>query len=201
MTEKEKMLTGQLYDPSDPELDQLRLKARKLARRYNMTDEDEREKRYKILKELLPNTLEMPDLQAPVYFDYGCNTYFGKYSGVNFHFTCLDVCPVHIGDNVMIGPNVTIATPMHPMLPEERNCRLREDGSIYNLEYAKPVTNENDCWLAANIVVCGGVTIGEGSVIGAGSVVTKSIPPHSLAVGNPCRVVREITEEDRMEQR
>ena len=201
MTEKEKMLTGQLYDPSDPELDQLRLKARKLARRYNMTDEDEREKRYKILKELLPNTLEMPDLQAPVYFDYGFNTYFGKYSGVNFHFTCLDVCPVHIGDNVMIGPNVTIATPMHPMLPEERNCRLREDGSIYNLEYAKPVTIENDCWLAANIVVCGGVTIGEGSVIGAGSVVTKSIPPHSLAVGNPCRVVREITEEDRMEQR
>ena len=174
MTEKEKMLTGQLYDPSDPELDQLRLKARKLARRYNMTDEDEREKRYKILKE--------PDLQAPVYFDYGCNTYFGKYSGANFHFTCLDVCPVHIGDNVMIGPNVTIATPMHPMLPEERNCRLREDGSIY-------------------IVVCGVVTIGEGSVIGAGSVVTKSIPPHSLAVGNPCRVVREITEEDRMEQR
>lgn len=201
MTEKEKMLTGQLYDPSDPELSQLRLKARKLARRYNMTDEDEREERYKILKELLPDTTEMPDLQAPVYFDYGCNTYFGKCSGANFHFTCLDVCPVHIGDNVMIGPNVTIATPMHPLLPEERNCRVREDGSIYNLEYAKPVIIENDCWLAANVVVCGGVIIGEGSVIGAGSVVTKSIPPHSLAVGSPCRVVRKITEKDRMERR
>ena len=97
------------------------------------------------------------------------------------------------------------------MLPLQRLCiqcsqksgtaGYVRNGSIYNLEYAKPVTIENDCWLAANIVVCGGVTIGEGSVIGAGSVVTKSIPPHSLAVGNPCRVVREITEEDRMEQR
>lgn len=199
MTEKEKMLAGQLYDPSDSELDQLRLKARKLARSYNLTDEDEREKQFQILKELLANTPEIPRLQAPIYFDYGCNTYFGKYSGANFNFTCLDVCPVHIGDNVMIGPNVTIATPMHPMLPEERNFRLREDGTLYNLEYAKPVTIENDCWLAANVVVCGGVTIGEGSVIGAGSVVIKNIPPHSLAVGNPCKVIREITEKDRME--
>ena len=156
------MLAGQLYDPSDPELDRLRLKARKLARRYNLTDEDESEKQHEILKELLPNTREMPGLQAPVYFDYGCNTYFGKCSGANFNFTCLDVCPVHIGDNVLIGPNVTIATPVHPLLPKERNCRLREDGSLYNLEYAKPITIENDCWLAANVVVCGGVTIGEG---------------------------------------
>lgn len=199
MTEKEKMLAGQLYDPSDSELEQLRLKARKLARSYNLTDEDEREKQFQILKELLANTPEIPGLQAPIYFDYGCNTYFGKCSGANFNFTCLDVCPVHIGDNVMIGPNVTIATPMHPMFPEERNFRLREDGTLYNLEYAKPVTIENDCWLAANVVVCGGVTIGEGSVIGAGSVVTKNIPPHSLAVGNPCKVIREITEKDRME--
>lgn len=199
MTEKEKMLAGQLYDPSDSGLDQLRLKARKLARSYNLTDEDEREKQFQILKELLINTPEIPGLQAPIYFDYSCNTYFGKCSGANFNFTCLDTCPVHIGDNVMIGPNVTIATPMHPMLPEERNCRLREDGTLYNLEYAKPVTIENDCWLAANVVVCGGVTIGEGSVIGAGSVVTKNIPPHSLAVGNPCKVIREITEKDRME--
>ena len=96
------MLAGQLYDPSDSELEQLRLKARKLARHYNLTDEDEMRKQYEILKELLPNTREMPLLQAPVYFDYGCNTYFGKYSGANFNFTCLDVCPVHIGDNVMI---------------------------------------------------------------------------------------------------
>lgn len=199
MTEREKMLAGRLYDPSDPELEQLRVKARKLARRYNSTDEDEREKQCELLRALLPNSREIPGLQAPVYFDYGCNTDFGRFSGANFNFTCLDVCPVHIGNNVLIGPNVTLATPMHPLLPEERNCRRREDGSVYNLEYAKPITIEDDCWLASNVVVCGGVTIGEGSVIGAGSVVTRDIPPHSLAVGNPCRVIRAITEKDSME--
>lgn len=198
MTEKEKMLAGMLYNPSDSELTELLAKARKLARKYNQIDEDETEKRIAILRELLPNTPNLPSLQAPVYFDYGCNTYFGKFCGTNFNFTCLDVCPVHIGDNVMIGPNVTLATPMHPLLPKERNVRQREDGSYYNLEYAKPITIENDCWLASNVVVCGGVTIGEGSVIGAGSVVTRSIPPHSLAAGNPCRVIRQLTEADRM---
>ena len=200
MTEKEKMLAGELYDPSDTELTTLLIKARKLARKYNLIDEDEVEKRTEVLKELLPNTPYLPSLQAPVYFDYGCNTYFGKFCSTNFNFTCLDVCPVHIGDNVMIGPNVTLATPMHPLLPEERNVLQREDGSFFDLEYAKPITIEKDCWLASNVTVCGGVTIGEGSVIGAGSVVTRSIPPHSLAAGNPCRVIREITEADRMKK-
>ena len=160
MTEKEKMLAGQLYDPSDPELYRLRLKARKLSRRYNLTDEDELGIRREILRELLSTSEEIPGLQAPIYFDYGCNTHFGKFSEVNFNFTCLDVCPVYIGENVMIGPNATIATPMHPLLPEERNIRQREDGSFYNLEYAKPITIESNCWLASNVIVCGGVTIG-----------------------------------------
>ena len=181
MTEKEKMLAGLLYDPSDPELDALRLKARKLARKYNLTDEDRPEALRAILTELLPSAEELPAMQAPVWFDYGCNTSFGRLCFTNFNFTCLDVCPVRIGDNVMM-----------------RNVRLREDGSAYDLEYAKPITIENDCWLAANVVVCGGVTVGRGSVIGAGSVVTRDIPPHSLAAGNPCRVIRELTEADRM---
>lgn len=201
MTEREKMLAGELYDPSDEELTSLRIKARRLARRYNQTDEDEPEKQLELLRALLPNSAEIPGLQAPVYFDYGCNTTFGQYSGANFNFTCLDVCPVTIGDNVLIGPNVTLATPMHPLLPEERNVRRREDGSVYNLEYARPIVIEKDCWLASNVVVCGGVTIGKGSVIGAGSVVTRDIPPHSLAAGNPCRVIREITAKDSMERR
>ena len=200
MTEKEKMLAGELYDPSDEELDRLRIKARKLARRYNMTDEDETQIQRAILRELLPNTEELPALQAPVYFDYGCNTSFGRFSNANFNFTCLDVCPVHIGANVFIGPNVTIATPLHPLLPEERNVRQDEDGRLYNLEYAAPITIGDGCWLASNVVVCGGVTIGEGCVIGAGSVVTRDIPPHSRAAGTPCRVIRELTEADRMEK-
>ena len=198
MTEKEKMLAGLLYDPSDPELGALLVKARKLARRYNQIDEDRSEEREAVLRELLPNTPFLPSLQAPVYFDYGCNTYFGRFSGANFNFICLDVCPVHIGDNVFIGPNVTLATPMHPLLPEERNVRQRSDGGYYNLEYAKPIRIGDNCWLASNVVVCGGVTIGVGSVIGAGSVVTRDIPPHSLAVGNPCRVLRTLTDADRM---
>lgn len=200
VTEREKMVAGLLYDPSDAELTALLVKARKLARRYNQIDEDDVEHRLAVLRELLPNTEHLPGLQAPVYFDYGCNTSFGLNSGANFNFTCLDVCPVHIGDNVFIGPNVTLATPMHPLLPEERNAHQRPDGSWHNVEYARPITIEDDCWLASNVVVCGGVTIGEGSVIGAGSVVTRDIPPHSLAVGNPCRVVREITKADRMKQ-
>lgn len=199
MTEKEKMLAGMLYDPSDQELSALLVKARKLARRYNLMDEDETEKRTAVLKELLCNTQNLPNLQAPIYFDYGCNTTFGKFSCANFNFTCLDVCPVHIGDNVMIGPNVTLATPMHPLLPEERNVCQRSDGSWYNLEYARPITIEDNCWLASNVVVCGGVTVGEGSVIGAGSVVTRDIPAHSLAAGNPCRVIRTLTAADRMD--
>ena len=198
MTEREKMLSGMLYDPSDPELSQLLLKARKLARKYNQIDEDRPEERTAVLKELLPNSPNLPSLQAPVWFDYGCNTSFGICSGANFNFTCLDVCPVKIGDNVMMGPNVTIATPMHPLLPEERNVRQREDGSWYNLEYAKPITIGDNCWLDAGVIVCGGVTIGEGCVIGAGSVVTRDIPPHSLAAGSPCRVIRKLTEADRM---
>nr|AHF24363.1 maltose O-acetyltransferase [uncultured bacterium Contig575] len=198
MTEKEKMLAGQLYDPSDAELTALRVKARKLARCYNQTDEDEHEKQQELLRELLSNSAEMPGLQAPIYFDYGCNTTFGKFSGANFNFTCLDVCLVHIGDNVMIGPNVTLATPMHPLLQEERNVRQDKNGRYYNLEYAKPIIIEDNCWLASNVVVCGGVTIGEGCVIGAGSVVTRDIPSHSLAAGNPCRVIRALTASDRM---
>ena len=149
MTEREKMLSGELYDSSDNELEQLRLHARKLARRYNLTDEDQQEVQAQILRELLPATEELPYLQAPVYFDYGCHTYFGKYSSANFNFTCLDVGEIHIGDNVMIGPNVTLATPMHPLLPEERNVRKREDGSLYTLEYAKPITIKDNCWLDA----------------------------------------------------
>ena len=98
----------------------------------------------------------------------------------------------------MIGPNVTLATPMHPFLLEERNSRKREDGSFYNLEQEKPITIKDNCWLSSNVVVCGGVTIGEGCVIGAGSVVTRDIPPYSLAAGNPCRVIRKITEKDHM---
>lgn len=198
MTEKEKMLAGKLYDPADPELTRLRVLARKLARRYSLTDEDDPAAQAAILHELLPNSRELPALQAPIYFDYGCNTTFGKFCSANFHFICLDVCPITIGDNVMFGPNVTLAAPLHPLLASQRDPVQWDDGTVHNLEYGKPIVIGDSCWIAANVVVCGGVTIGAGCVIGAGSVVTRDIPPGMLAYGNPCRPVRALTEADRM---
>ena len=198
MTEKEKMIAGKLYDPSDKELATLRTKAHNLSQDYNKTYETEERRRKEILDELVPNRKEGVYLQGPVQFDYGVFTTIGENTYANFNFTVLDCAPVNIGDNVFFGPNVSILTPMHPFCFDERNMYKKEDGSLANREYAKPITIGSNCWIAGNVTICGGVTIGEGSVIGAGSVVTKDIPSGVLAVGVPCKVIREITDEDRM---
>ena len=196
MTEKEKMLAGKIYDTSDEELAAMRLKAHKLSERYNSVFEDEEDIRNKILSELIPNIGKGTYMQGPIQFDYGAFTTFGENCYANFNFTVLDICPVTIGDNVFFGPNCMLATPVHPFRYQERNIKYKEDGTAYDDEYAKPITIGSNCWLASNVVVIGGVTIGEGCVIGAGSVVTRDIPANSLAAGNPCRVIREITEKD-----
>lgn len=193
--EFEKMIAGKLYETSDPKLKALMKKAHRLSRNYNDLYEDQTEERESVLKEMLTSVGEGTYLQGPVQFDYG-NTTFGKECYANFNLTVLDVCPVTIGDRVFFGPNCSLVTPLHPYCKEERCFKRKEDGTIYDLEYGKPITIGSDCWLAANVVVCAGVTIGEGCVIGAGSVVTRDIPPNSLAAGNPCRVIREITEAD-----
>lgn len=195
-TEQEKMLAGKIYDPSDKELVELRRKAHRLSKDYNDSYEEEEIKRQEILKELLGEIEDGGYLQGPIQFDYGKFTKLGKNFYANFNFTVLDCCPVEIGDNVFIGANVSIMTPIHPLLSEERNLRKKEDGSIYDLEYAKPIVIEKNCWIASNVVICGGVKIGVGSVIGAGSVVTRNIPEGVLAAGNPCKVIRNITKED-----
>jgi maltose O-acetyltransferase len=194
--EFEKMKQGKLYDPSDEKLTELRQKAHRLSKDYNDTYEDEIEKRQEILKELLPNSNEKIYIQGPVQFDYGVLTTFGENCYVNFNLTVLDCCPVKIGNGVLIGPNCSLVTPVHPMLAEERKPLTREDGSEYIIEYSRPITIGDDCWLASNVTVCGGVTIGNNSVIGAGSVVTHDIPQGVFAAGNPCKVIRKITEKD-----
>ena len=199
MTEKEKMLAGQLYDPADEELIALREKAHALSKQYNDTLETQEEEREAIMKELVPDMGEDAYLQGPVQFDYGCFTRIGENTYVNFNFTCLDCAPVKIGSNVFMGPNVSILTPVHPMRWQDRNLFVRADGVKTDREYANPITIEDNCWLGGNVTVCGGVTIGSGSVIGAGSVVTKDIPSGVFAAGVPCRVIREITDADRME--
>ena len=199
MTEKEKMLAGLLYDPSDEELVKLRRKAHRLSKEYNDTLETQEKERSAILGELLPQLGENSYVQGPVQFDYGCFTEIGPNSYANFNFTCLDCAPVKIGANVFMGPNVSILTPVHPLRWQERNLFRKKDGTMTDLEYAKPITIEDNCWIAGNVTVCGGVTIGACSVIGAGSVVTRDIPAGVLAAGCPCRVIRAITDEDRMD--
>lgn len=196
MTETEKMLAGKIYDASDSYLADRRIVAHRLSKQYNDTFEDETEKRTAILKKLIPNLGEDTYLQGPIQFDYGLYTTFGTRCYANFNFVVLDTCPITIGNNVFFGPNCTLATPLHPYLPEERNLREKEDGTLYTLEYGAPIHIGDNCWLAANVTVCGGVTIGAGCIIGAGSVVTRDIPAGSLAAGNPCRVIRPITEQD-----
>ena len=191
MTEKEKMLAGELYDPNEEELLLLRRKAHKLCQEYNLLDETD-EHREKILAELIPNKKSGLTLQGPIQFDYGAFTSFGENCYANFNFTCIDCAPVTIGRNVFFGPNVSILTPIHPLRWQERNPFVRKDGVLTDSEYAKPITIGDNCWIAGDVTICGGVTIGEGSVIGAGSVVTRDIPSNVLAVGNPCRAIKQI---------
>lgn len=195
-TEKEKMLQGKIYDPSDEELVRLRQVAHRLSKQYNDTCEEEEEKRKKLIVQLIPEQGEGCYFQGPIYFDYGVFTRLGNNVYANFNFTMLDTCPVTIGNNVYFGPNCTVATPIHPMLGQERLFKQKPDGTVYDDEYGKAVTIGSNCWIASNVVICAGVRIGDNCVIGAGSVVTKDIPPDSFAAGSPCRVIRAITEAD-----
>ena len=198
MTQKERMLKGLIYDPSDEELLALRKKSHKLCLEYNNTTEDDFEKRDAILKELGIKLGKNVYLQGPIYLDYGCFISIGDNSYANFNLTVLDTCPVTIGKNVFMGTGVSIVTPLHPLRYQERNLYQKQNGQVTDDEYGKPIIIEDNCWIASNVIIVGGVTIGEGSVIGAGSVVTRSIPKNSLAVGNPCKVIREITEQDKI---
>ena len=200
MTEREKMLAGQLYNPTDPELATLSKKARQVCIEYNKTTEDEKDKRYELLHSLLKSHKKNFYVEPNIRFDYGCNTSIGENFYANFNSVILDVAPVTIGDNVMFGPNVTIATPVHPLVADERIMQQYPDG-LHDLEYAKPITICDNVWLASGVIVNGGVTIGKDSVIGSGSVVTRDIPEGVIAVGNPCRVLRKITDKDRMFKR
>lgn len=199
MTEHEKMLAGKIYDPFTEGMPEERTNAHRLCKLYNDTTETDTEKRKEILDELLPGRGENVYLQGPIYFDFGTNIFMGKDSYANFNFTVLDEGKVTIGNSVFIGPNVSLLTAIHPLCYQDRNSFYNErTGNITNLEYTAPIEIGDNCWIAANVTICGGVTIGEGSVIGAGSVVTRDVPANSLAAGNPCRVIRAITDADRL---
>lgn len=199
MKEESNIFKGILYTPKDPELKALKLKSHNLCTAFNLTFEDEVDKRSVIINNLFNKIGEDYFIQGPIHIHYGRHIKIGRNFFANFNLTIQDDTWVTIGNNCDFGPNVTIVTPIHPMLPDERRAILDSEGNPQRMCYAKPVHIGNDCWIAADVTICPGVTIGSNCVIGAGSVVTKDIPSNSFAAGNPCRVIREINEQDSME--
>ena len=183
-TERGRMLAGELYDPLDPELVAARDRARDLCQDLNATREREQDVRRAILEELFGRGGESVWMQPPFYCDYGSNILLGERVFFNFNCVVLDVCEVRIGDCTLFGPAVQIYTATHPM-----NAALRREQ-----ESGRPIEIGSDVWVGGGAIICPGVTIGSKSVIGAGSVVTREIPAGVFAAGNPCRVIREITE-------
>lgn len=169
---------------------ELQQKAKKLCWEYNKTAPDEKEKRSRILSDLLGTYNPLVFIEPSFRCDYGFNIHFGGFAFINYNCVILDTSPVNIGEGVFIAPGVCIACSGHAIHPKQR---------AEGIGTSKPITIEEKVWIGANSTVCGGVTIGKGSVIGAGSVVNKDIPEGVIAVGNPCRVLRKITDEDLVE--
>ena len=189
MTDYEKMHSGDIYNPSDDTIFEEQIKCLDRLYDFNMTRPTELDKREKMLKEMLAEVGENCYIEPPFHSNWGGkNVHLGKNVYFNFNATMVDDTHIYIGDCTMLGPNVVIATAGHPILPE-----LREKALQYNL----PVHIGKNCWLGAGVIVLPGVTIGDNTVIGAGSVVTKDIPATVIAVGNPCKVLREINEHDK----
>ena len=196
MTEEERIFSGGLFSSEEPELVGKKQRAHRLSRAFNALYEEDEQARQAILRQLLGEVGEGTLMLGPIWFHYGCHTRVGSGCFMNGNFTVQDDAPVTIGSHCNFGPNVTIVTPLHPMLPGERRGLVCADGKTRFLCYAKPVEIGSDCWFGANVVVCPGVTVGQGCVIGAGSVVTRDIPPNSFAAGVPARVIRPITQQD-----
>jgi maltose O-acetyltransferase len=184
-TEKEKMLAGELYDPLDPQLSGERQRCRDLCQDLNATREEQQGERRRIIAELLGRESDVW-IQPPFFCDYGTNIALGTKVFFNFNCVVLDVMQVTIGSNVLFGPAVQIYAATHPVNAAERRKWL---------EFAKPVRIGSDVWVGGGAIICPGVTIGEQSVIGAGSVVTRDIPPDVFAAGNPARVIRPLIEQ------
>lgn len=189
---------GKMFFPGEAWRVERKKHTHMLNQRYNFLNEDQVEARREILRDILGELNEGVSFSAPITFHYGRHTKIGKNCFFNFNFTCQDDGEVVIEDNCDFGPNVTIVTPIHPMLSNERKALRCPDGSEKRLCYYKPVHIGKGCWICANVTILPGVEIGENCVIGAGSVVTRSIPANSFAAGNPCRVIRTLSEADSM---
>ena len=181
MTEREKMLAGELYLASDPELVAGRVRARQLWQRFNTSPPGDPEQRGSILRELLGRLGEGAWIEPPFYCDYGTHIELGARVFINMNCVLLDPAMIRISDEVQLGPGVQLLTADHP-----RDALQRAAGP----EFARPITIGARAWLGGGVIVCPGITIGEDTIIGAGSVVTRNLPPRAVAAGNPCRIIR-----------
>lgn len=188
MNQKERMLAGLPYKAWLDGLREERMENKLKIHEYNLTRPDDKKKMKEMIKNILGKTGEDVCVEQPFRCDYGKNIEVGNNFFANYNCVILDVAKVTIGENVMVAPNVSIYTAGHPIHPESRNS---------GYEYGIPVTIGDNVWVGGSVVINPGVKIGNNVVIGSGSVVTKDIPDNVIAVGNPCRVIREITEEDR----
>jgi len=194
MNELEKCMAGECYNCHDKIFLDFKAKAGKLCKEYNALAYEQKEEKANILKQLFGKTGVNISVGRPFICDYGRNIFLGNNISINMNCTFIDCNKITIGDNVLIAPNVQLYTATHPVELSERLTPgwTPDDSRYFCRTYALPITIGNGCWLGGGVIVLPGVTIGEGCVIGAGSVVTKDIPENSLAVGNPCRVIRKL---------
>lgn len=194
----ERMISGKLYNSASKDIEKQHINGLVGCDRFNRIPVRRAKAKQRALEKLIPSAKESGlAVFAPFYCEYGVNIHVGKGCFVNYNCTFLDVSPITLGNSVWIGANVTLATPNHPYLAEERLVADYPDGR-HDLEYSEPITIKDGCWICSSATICGGVTIGENSIVAAGAVVTRDVPPNSIVGGVPAKVIRQIDEDDRM---
>lgn len=194
----ERMVAGKLYNSSSVDIARQHMRGLSGCDRFNRIPVRWTKAKQRALEKLIPSAKgKYLGVFAPFYCEYGVNIHVGTGCFVNYNCTFLDVSPITLGDGVWIGANVTLATPNHPLLAEERLNAAYPDG-WHDLEYSEPITIGNGCWICSSVTICGGVTIGENSVVAAGSVVVRDVPPNCIVAGVPAKVIRPIDEGDRV---
>ena len=194
-----RMVEGKLYNSTSKDIFWQHARGLWLTQRFNKCPIWNTPKQKRLLNKLIPSSKgKSVWIFTPFFCEYGVNIKVGEGVFFNYNCTLLDISPITLEDGVWLGANVTIATPCHPFLVIERLIQQYPDG-FHDLEYSKPVTIKKGCWIASNVTICGGVTIGENTVVGAGSVVTRDLPANCIAVGSPARVLRYLDDKDRID--
>ena len=198
INEWDRMVAGKLYNAGSKDIEKQHNRGMFLCDKFNRLPKWRQKKKQKTLEKLIPSSVgKNLCVFSPFYCEYGVNIKVGEGCFVNYSCTFLDISPIVLGNGVWIGANVTIATPNHPLLSNERLPQDYPDGN-HDLEYSNPITIKDNVWVCSGAIICGGVTIGENSVIAAGAVVTRDVPANSLVAGMPARVIRQLDDKDRL---